>query len=58
MTKENVSFIATRYQNQKVKVSFYTKRGERVNFDANKKTPVKQRVSFSAATKQKRAQKK
>ena len=47
--KKPVTFIATRYKNQPVDVSFYTKKGEKVTFTANEKAPVKERVRFKAS---------
>ncbi|MDO8552467.1 MAG: hypothetical protein Q7S01_02960 [bacterium] len=48
MTKKNITFIATQFRNKPVNISFYTKDGERVNFTATEKTPVRTRVHFRA----------
>lgn len=50
MAKKKVSFIATKYKNQKTEVHFYTKLGERVAFDVVKKGPIKERVEFFTET--------
>ncbi len=51
MAKKPVSFIATKYKDKPVRVSFYTKKGERVSFAAEKKVPVKVQVRFKARKK-------
>ena len=48
MTKKTVTFIATRYKDEPINVSFYTKEGEKVRFTATEKVPVKARVQFRA----------
>lgn len=55
MSKKKVSFIATKYKNQKTEVHFYTKSGERVVFDAVKKVPTKERVEFFTETKKRKS---
>ena len=47
--KKSVTFIATRYKNQPVDVTFYTKEGEKVTFAAKEKAPAKERVRFKAS---------
>ena len=51
MKKEKVSFIATKFKNQKVNINFYTKEGKKINFDAVKKKPTHERVEFYATKK-------
>lgn len=46
MAKKKVTFIATKFKNQKTNVSFYTKSGKKVDFNAVKKQPTKKRVEF------------
>ena len=53
MAKQKVSFIATKYKNEPAEVTFYTKKGERVDFDAVKKVVKEGRVSFYANVKKK-----
>ena len=48
MPKEKIKFIATKYRDQKVRVAFYTKKGERVSFNSVEKVPVKGKVEFFA----------
>lgn len=43
---KQVTFIATKYKDKPVQVSFYTKTGEKVKFTAVEKAPMKERVSF------------
>ena len=51
MAKQKVNFIATQYKNQPVQVTFYTKKGERVAFDAVKRVVKEGRVFFYANVK-------
>ncbi len=51
MKKEAVTFVATKYKDQKTRVNFYTKSGERVPSDAVERVPRKQKVSFQARVK-------
>jgi len=46
MSKNTVSFVATKYKDKPVNVAFYTKSGQRVNFTATEKAPVKEVVRF------------
>ena len=48
MAKKTVTFVATRFKNKKTNVSFYTKNGTRVAFNAVKRSPNKHKVSFTA----------
>lgn len=48
MAKKTVTFIATRYKNKPVRVSFYTRDGDRVKFTALEKMSAKTRVQFRA----------
>jgi len=52
--RQKVSFIATKYKNQKVRVDFYTQRGKKVIFGAVKKVPHRQRVEFFVERKKKK----
>lgn len=51
MPRKKVNFVATRQKNGKTNVSFYTKEGTKVSFDAVKKVPTKERITFYANTK-------
>lgn len=51
MKKEAVTFVVTKYKNQKTKVNFYTKGGKHVSFDSVERVPRKQKVSFQARVK-------
>ena len=44
--KKTVTFIATQYKNRPVRVDFYTRIGDRINFTGTKKVPVKTQVKF------------
>ena len=46
MNKKEVTFIATQYKDKPVRVSFYTKDGEKIKFNTTEKVPVKTRVNF------------
>ena len=48
MAKKQVFFIATKAKKEPAEVSFYTKKGERVTFDAVKKVRTKEGVQFYA----------
>ena len=47
-SKEEVNFIATKHRNEPVQVSFYTKEGKFVAFDAVEKRATKTGVKFYA----------
>lgn len=51
MAKERVNFLATKYKNEQVTVSFFTKKGQPVSFEAVKKVPHHEQVRFVANVK-------
>ena len=46
--KKVITFIATQQKNKPVNVTFYTKNGNKVNFGATEKVPVKVQIRFKA----------
>lgn len=46
--REKVNFLATRYKNREVNVSFFNKEGKIVSFDSVQKVPRKEKIEFFA----------
>jgi hypothetical protein len=51
---KKVSFVATKYKQQKVKVDFYTQQGEKVAFKAVQVVPKKEKIEFYIETPKKK----